>query len=568
MATVSVAVPEQEGTSRAAKEMLEYLKSRGIDRVFGVVGREASSVLFDEVEGLDFVLTRHEFTAGVMADVRARLTGEPQVAFATLGPGVTNLSTAVASACLDRSPVIFLGAQAETNDQYVNHTHQCLDNVALMAPMAKFAAEVRRPEDLIPVLDQAFTSALEGIPGPSFVSLPIDILGSLVEPRTMDSIPRPTRTTRSATVWEERLDSAAELLRNASNPMLVVGTAVARDGAEQEVVALAEKHSIPVVSSYTAKGILPHDHPLNYGAVSGYMDGILGHEALDELFGPVDLLVLVGYDYVEDLRPTMWARGVDKQVVRLSGMPNPTPGVLDPDLDVICDIGPGVSGIRERLGGEPVFEPHSIDPLRQRVDELLADETEYPDGLRVNQVVERINHVLGDEGVLVSDIGFFRHFGVLFSRVNRPYGFVTSAGCSTFGFGLPAAMGAQLARPDAPVVMIAGDGGFHSNSQDLETLVRLDLPVVMIVLNNNSNGLIRLYQNLGHGRDHSPAVDFGDVDFVALAAANGCDGLRVSSLADLKGALTEAIAARRPFLIEAQIAYDMSAAGGYQALEV
>jgi acetolactate synthase-1/2/3 large subunit/N2-(2-carboxyethyl)arginine synthase len=151
---------------------------------------------------------------------------------------------------------------------------------------------------------------------------------------------------------------------------------------------------------------------------------------------------------------------------------------------------------------------------------------------------------------------------VLLNRADRPFGFITSAGCSSFGFGLPAAMGAQLARPDALVVMIAGDGGFHSNSQDLETVVRLGLPVVMVILSNCSNGLIRLYQNLGHHRDNSPAVDFGPVDFVALATANGCEGAYAGSLRELEVALARATEVRRPFLIEVPINYDIDQVAG------
>jgi acetolactate synthase-1/2/3 large subunit/N2-(2-carboxyethyl)arginine synthase len=278
-------------------------------------------------------------------------------------------------------------------------------------------------------------------------------------------------------------------------------------------------------------------------------------------------MLLLGYDYVEDLRPTMWGRGEPKKVIRLASVVNPTPGLIDPDIDVVCPLNDSMNALLTKLADAGPRVPHAVDGMRERVAHLRADSTEHTDGLRVHQVVERISRVLGD-GILVSDIGFFRHFGVLFSRVSRPYGFITSAGCSTFGFGLPAAMGAQLTDADLPVVMIAGDGGFHSNSQDLETLVRLGLPVVMVVVNNDSNGLIRLYQSLGHGRDHGPAVDFGAVDYVKLASANGCDGRRTETIAELEVALEEAIAARRPCLIEVPIAYDLDQAGGYQALEI
>ena len=170
-------------------------------------------------------------------------------------------------------------------------------------------------------------------------------------------------------------------------------------------------------------------------------------------------------------------------------------------------------------------------------------------------------------GTFVSDIGYFRHYGVLFANADKPYGFLTSAGCSSFGYGLPAAMAAQIARPDEPVFLIAGDGGFHSNSSDMETLVRMGLPIVMVVVNNSRNGLIELYQNLGHSKSHAPAVGFSDVDFVQLAAANGIEGVHAADR-DAPGRRC-----RRPSSCASRsssrspISYDFST-GGFEALDV
>lgn len=552
----------------AAKLMLARLREHGVENIFGIVGREAAAILFDEVDGIDFVLTRHEFTAGVMADVLARLTNRPQACFATLGPGATNLSTGVATSALDRSAVIALAAQSESHDYFPNDTHQCVDTVGVMSPLTKYAAQLARSADIVDLVDSAVEAATVEPLGPSFLSLPVDLLSAEVPEAATASVAPPARVRGVVDPeWEAELERVVPLLAQARHPVLVVGSATIRAGAVDALRAFVERMNIPVITTYTAKGVLPSDHPLNYGAVSGYMDGILGFPALDALFGPADLLIALGYDYAEDLRPSMWDKGGAKTVVRVSPTPNPIPRVFRPDVDVVVDPASFLDGLERATKEMPAKQPHDIAPLRARIAEFLADPEEYPDGMRVHQVIDTMNSMLPQRGTFVSDIGYFRHYGVLFAKADQPYGFLTSAGCSSFGYGLPAAMAAQMARPDEPVLLIAGDGGFHSNSADLETAARLNLPIVMVVVNNSRNGLIELYQNLGHGRSHRPAVGFADVDFVQLAQANGVEAVRAEDRTALASALRKGLELRRPFLVEVPIAYEFSS-GGFEALDV
>ncbi|GGV52119.1 thiamine pyrophosphate-binding protein [Streptomyces spectabilis] len=564
--------PSTEPTT--AHALLRRLHDHGVRTVFGVVGREAASILFDEAEGVEFVLTRHEFTAGVAADVLARISGRPQACWATLGPGMTNLATGVATSALDRSPVVALSAQSESHDIFPNDTHQCLDSVSVMRPMTKYATELRRPDDITDLVDSAMGAAMTEPVGPSFISLPVDLLGSEVDssrPRPPVRIPaKPVSTVEEG--WQEGALKAAELLASARHPVLVVGAAAIRSGAVPAIRALAERLRLPVITTYIAKGVLPHGHDLNYGAVTGYMDGILSFPALDTLFGPADLILTLGYDYAEDLRPSMWQRGADKTTIRVAPTVNPVPRVYRPDLDIVTDVRAFVDHLDEHTADLAPRTPHDITPLRARIAEFLADPHHYDDGLRVHQVMDSMNTVMAEtaeagEGTIVSDIGFFRHYGVLFARADQPYGFLTSAGCSSFGYGIPAAMGAQLARPGQPTFLIAGDGGFHSNSADLETIARLNLPIVTVVVNNDANGLIELYQNIGHHRSHDPAVKFTGVDFTALARANGVEAVRATSREELLAALRKGAGLGRPFLIEVPVTYDFQA-GGFAALSI
>lgn len=558
----------------AAHALLKRLHEHGVETVFGVVGREAASILFDEAPGIDFVLTRHEFTAGVAADVLARITGRPQACWATLGPGMTNLATGVATSILDRSPVIALAAQSESHDIFPTDTHQCLDSVAVMRPMTKYAVELQRPDEITDLVDSAVAAAMTEPVGPSFISIPVDLLGTDVDA----TVTHPAARTPSKPVgavqdgWEKTADEAAALVAGAEHPVFVVGAAAIRSGAVPAIRTLAERLGVPVITTYIAKGVLPHGHPLNYGAVTGYMDGILSFPALETLFGPADVIVTLGYDYAEDLRPSMWSRGDEKKTVRVSPTVNPIPRVYRPDLDVVTDVAAFVEHLDKATADTPEKTPHDITPLRERITEFLADPEEYEDGMRVHQVMDSMNTVMEEtaaagEGTIVSDIGFFRHYGVLFARADQPFGFLTSAGCSSFGYGIPAAIGAQMARPGQPTFLIAGDGGFHSNSADLETIARLNLPIVTVVVNNDTNGLIELYQNLGHQRSYDPAVKFTGVDFTELARANGVEAVKAGTREDLLAALRKGAGLGRPFLIEVPVNYDFTS-GGFGALSI
>lgn len=551
-----------------ASALLAYLARRGVSKIFGVVGREASAILFDENAQIEFVLTRHEFTAGVAADVEARITGRPAVCFSTLGPGVTNLATSVACAYLDRSPLIAIAAQAETVDGIPGQTHQCLDSVALMKPITKFSTEARTANDVLPALEECFRIASEEPVGPVFLSIPIDVLSKTTEQTGQRSVIDHVSTTRRAAP-EEDFREALTVLREANAPVVAIGHAAVRAGLAETLAHECERLQLPAVTTYAAKGAVPAGHPLFAGTLSPYMDGILERRALDEIFEDADVIVLAGYDYAEDFRPSMWRRGREKTTIRIGTIPNPAAALFTPDVDLYGDVAATCERMFGALG-DVDFGPRGSDlAARMREARVLAsnDRSDEP-GVVAQHAILAVNAAKQPDAIVVSDIGFFRHYAALFTDCATPNTFITSAGGSSFGFGLPAGIGAKLTCPDKQVIVVAGDGGFHSGSHDLETLARLDLPVVVVVLNNNSSALIRLYQRLGHGRDNPKAVDFAPVDFVALARANGCAGVAVTTADELRDEIVRATASRRPTLIEVPLKYDYAPAADFGALRI
>ncbi len=552
-------------TETIAQRALTRLAEQGVRRVFGVVGREAQSILFDEAEDVEFILTRHEFAAGVMADVSARISGQPQVCVGTLGPGMTNLTTVMATAMLDRSPVLAIAAQSESRDLYPNHTHQCVDNVAVMRPLVKYCAELTAGGSLAPLIDEALAASATELVGPSFLSAPIDLLAEK-DLTSASTVGRATGRQPSAAVLDGQpsVRDVAEVLSRSHRPLIVAGAAVLRAGAVNVLADFAHRHGIAIVTSYSCKGILPDDDPLKVGAVTRYMDGLLTMPALDSIFGSCDLLICLGFDYSEALRPSLWQRGADKYVASVAPYPNHVPAAFRPDVHLEMDLADFLGELDRHLPSGAVWAPPDLAELRSRKAQLLADTEEHADGIRPEQVISAVNTVIGT-GTMVTDIGLYRHHAVLLGRCETPRGFITSSGCSSFGFGLPAAMGAALAGGGQPVILLAGDGGFHSNSGELETLVRLGLPVVAIVMNNQRNGLIELYQELGHQRVSTPETRFGYVDFAGLAAANGCASTYVTRPQDLTPVLRQAVESRKPTVVEVSMSYG-SLTGDWRAI--
>jgi N2-(2-carboxyethyl)arginine synthase len=538
-------------TESTALRMLNTLSQLGIRKIFGIVGREADSIMFDECPDIDFVLTRHEANAGFMALAMSRFTGEPQVCFSTLGPGSTNLTTALGTAILDRYPLICIAAQLETYEVEYNFAHQCVDGVSINRPVTKYSYELVPGDDIAVILRTAFKIATAAPAGPVFISIPNDILKQnvLIATSASDLIGKD----QPGSGDERKFTQAATMVNASVQPLLVVGDAALRGGCANEIAAIARRCGIPVVSSYAAKGVLPPGDPLDYGPITPHMDAVLQYPALDEVFAPVDVLLLVGYDIAEHLSPAVWSQGVAKTVIRLAEYENPTPRHIQPDLDLV------VGSLRESLASigrllDVRTGRHSTAGLNDHIRRMTADRTVHTGTLRPEQVIGLLNEHYADY-ILCNDIGHHRHVSALFFRANRPLDFLTSAGFSSFGTGLPFGIGAKLADPHRDVVVVAGDTGFHSSSSELETAVRLGLKLTILVYQNCKAGLIERYQQLGHGRVNPKVLEYARVDFAALARANGCQGLAAETVDQLKFALGKADEFEGPTVIEVPINY-------------
>jgi len=543
---------------RGAKLFLEAAYRHGVRKAFGIVGGEAQAMRFDEVPGLDFYLTRHEFAAGIMADVYARLSGQPQICYSTFGPGLTNLTTGVCSARLDRTPMLAVSAQVPRAERVFNQTHQCIENAAVMRPMAKFSHEFESVEEIPSIVTEAMKAAKREVPGPSFVSFPLDLMKEEIPDSQAEALLGKMESSDPPVAPDAKVDELkwiAEQLKKAKKPMVLVGNLLFRENAVDEFKKFVEKWQLPVGTTLASKGVLPDDHPLHIGAFNKYLDGILHWQALDTVFGDCDLMFLVGYDFGEDVKPNQWMRNSHIRNIALTPNANPMGDVFRPEREVIGRLKTGLAMLTEYAPAGRTAELTAIQELKKRkANAGNAPIQEYPT-IPVPAIVKVVRKVLGPSGVLCSDIGLHKQYAGLFSEAYEPNTFMCSNGCGTFGFGLPAGLGAQLARPDQRVAVICGDGGFHSTSHDLETAVRYNIPVVVVLLKDNAFGLIKYYQLLDKPDIFGGSVNFGDVNFGKLAEANGMKGHFVTGRAQLEETLEEAFQRRKPALLELPIRY-------------
>jgi len=543
---------------RGSRFFLEAAKRHGICFGAGIIGGEAAELVFEEVKDFTFMLTRHETTAGVMADAYARLTGQAQLAYSTFGPGMTNLLTAIACAALDRSPMLAVSAQVPYPEIAYGHTHQCLDTVAIARPVTKFAHELTRIEEIPEVVAEAMRCAREGLEGPSFISFPRDIMGTAIDNKSASAMlermpsaaPDPLGPPRAIDVrW------LADQLQSAKRPIAIVGNLVYKHGAQRQLETFVSRYQIPVVTTLASKGILPEHHPLNVGAVNKYLEGFLSRCVLDEMFGTADLILLIGFDIAEDVKPDLWRRGVPKNEILLSPFPNPVERLIKGNREIVGDLSAALNSLSE-LGSRP--ESRDLPLIRGL--KLRKENYDRPgaDGAAPTpvSVVRAVRKAIGPKGILCSDIGLHKQIAGLFTESSEPNTFFCSNGLGSFGTGLGLGLGAKVARPDLPVAVVVGDGGFHSNSQDLETAVRYNIPVIIVVLKDDAYGLIKFYQLKGHNRLAQGEVQLGSVDFVALAKANGCTASRITRNDELELALVRAIASGTSALLEVPICYE------------
>jgi sulfoacetaldehyde acetyltransferase len=531
----------------AGQAVVEALRLEGVKYIFGVVGSCYVEVL-DALYGrsdIQFLGVRHEQVAAHMADAYARAGGLPGVCMATNGPGATNLLTGVASAYVNHAPMIVITG-APMISQMLRDSFQELDQLTLFRPVTKAQIQIQRGERVPELIRHAFRIAMAGKKGPVLVDLPRDMLNETAE---MAFVP-PERYR-----WAQRdagdgalVQQAAEVLSRATSPVVIAGGGVIWSEAQAEVLAVAERLTAAVVTSYGRNDAVPHDHPLVIGAF-----GRAGSAEATEAVRAADVILAVGtrlahfttffdHRFIPQQAKIIQIEVDEKELGRHYPL----------EVGILGDAKAVLGGILQGLPHKPRDEGRltGIQQLRQQRQQRMASagaSDTLP--LKPQRVYRELRAVLPRNTIVTIDAGAAASHAYNQLDFYEPQTFITPGDLGCVGAGFPSALGAKLARPDRPVVCLCGDGGFLMTSQDLETAVREGISVVTVVMTNNCWGSEKAYQKYFFNERYVGA-DFGNPRFDEYARLFGAQGLRVEKPEELRPALEKALATTVPTVLE------------------
>jgi len=531
---------------RASDVFVECLEAEGVKYVFGIPGEETLDLNESLADSsVAFVPVRHEQGGAFMADMHGRLTGRAGVCLGTLGPGALNLVTAVADAFLDRAPLVALTGQSDLQRMH-KESHQYVDLVDVMRPITKWNTQVTSPEIIPEVVRKAFKVAESEKPGATHLELPEDVMATEVEASPLPRR-RPVRPEPNA----RDLLKAADVIRNAINPVALAGNGVVRAGAAPALREFSRATGIAVAETFMGKGLLDYEDPRALGTV-----GLQSRDYAMAGFEDADVVIAIGYDLVEHA-PSHWNPRRDKKIVVIDSVPAEIDQFFTPEVELVGDI----YHVLSRLAEECRDVPHSggSERLREVVlgrFEAARDDDHFP--MQPPRALWEIRRALGREDVLISDVGLHKLWIGRMFPAHEPNTVLIANGLAGMGFAVPCGIAAKLVRPDRAVVTVSGDGGFLMNAQELETAARLRTPTVNVIWENRQFGSIVWKQDKKFGRHFG--VDFTNPDFVRLAESFGLPARRCESAEDFGEALRWGMGLDVPSVVVLPIDYSLDVA--------
>jgi acetolactate synthase-1/2/3 large subunit len=531
-----------------AQILMTMLKQEGVDTIFGFPGGAVIDI-YDELARTDIrhILVRHEQGAVHAADGYARASGKVGVCLVTSGPGATNTVTGIASAHADSIPIVVLTGQVPTH-LIGNDAFQEVDIVGITRPCTKHNYLIKSLDDLAPALKEAFHIARSGRPGPVLVDIPKNIANG----RTEFQPPGENRMRPYTTPPQphaKQLRTVAALIRKARRPLIFAGGGVILAGGSEELTRLARQTQMPVTTSLMGLGAFPGEDPLFLGMI-----GMHGTYAANTSTGACDLMLAVGVRFDDRVTGKTDAFAAQATIVHIDIDPTSIRKNVPVSVPLVGDCRISLQQLNQLLADTPI---QNLAPRRKEWLERIAQwkasrPLAYQQGetIKPQYVVEQVHALTRGEAIITTEVGQNQMWAAQFYRFNRPNHFITSGGLGTMGFGLPAAIGAQIACPDKTVIDIAGDGSIQMNIQEMATAVQYHLPVKIVILNNGYLGMVRQWQELFYGGRYSSTRMNVAPDFVKLAEAYGAMGLRATRPEEVAAVLREGLSVRRPVLMD------------------
>ncbi len=527
----------------AAELFIRCLENEGVQTIFGIPGEENLNVM-DALRdsSIQFITVRHEQGAAFMADVHGRLTGKAGVCLATLGPGATNLVTGFADANMDRAPVVAIAGQGATTRMH-KESHQVLDLVNLFEPISKLSREILEPEIIPELVRKAFKDAQAEKPGGAFISFPENIAAMSVDETALP--PLKVQSPVAPAAPADKVRQAAAIIDAAKFPLIMAGNGVVRSHASDALVAFAEQLNIPVAQTFMAKGCIPFSHPLSLGSV-----GLQAHDYVACGFDRADVVICVGFDMVE-YHPHSWHPNKDKKIIHIDQTYAEVDAHYILEAGVLGDIASSLQGIAAEAKKVHAGKTDNLKGIIEDELDDFAEDSSYP--LKPQKILYDTRQVMADDDILISDVGAHKMWIARLFRCEKPNTCIISNGFASMGIGVPGAISAKMTYPDRNVLTITGDAGFMMNSQEIETAMRYQIAIVIMIWNDSAYGLIKWHQQRRFGRTGN--ISFTNPDFVKYAESFGAKGYRVESADALLPTLQQALADNTVVIVDVPVDY-------------
>lgn len=525
---------------KASDLFVRCLESEHVDLIFGLPGEENADMMMSLLSSkIQFILTRHEQSAAFMADVYGRLTDKVGVCLATLGPGATNLTTGIANANMDRSSVLAITGQTNVNSLH-KESHQNMDVITMFKPITKWNWSVRNADSIPEVIRRSFKISLEEKIGATHIELPQDIA-------KMDSdiSPIPVTETLRSPANMFLIKKAVQLILNAKKPLILVGNGCVREDATFYVRKFVELTGICSMNTFMAKGVISDKSERHLQTI-----GIKEADHVLLAMKESDLVIAIGYDLVE-YSPKFWNPSLDKKILHIDFTSAETDTYYPPTIEIVADIELTIDLILSELEKEKQKDPcvtcypfHDMPELFRRIKSEISQnileyttDSSYP--IKPEKLITDVRKILHEKDIVLSDVGVHKLWIAKIYDTYYPNTCIIPNGFCSMGFSLPGAIAAQLVFPERKIVAMCGDGSFLMNIQELETAVRLKLPIIIIVWVDEEYGLIALKQKMEFGQ--TGFTKFGNPDFVMLAESFGATGYKINSVSEFETVLNKAI---------------------------